>query len=72
MFGAILSPEPDVVLALLFYPLQRKHTLIQTIGENVSKRQMLVLVCDSMCCDRMSELGHFKIENLHEIFTLLG
>lgn len=31
MFGAILSPGPDVILALLFFPLQRKHTLIQTI-----------------------------------------
>lgn len=31
VFGVTPSPEPDVVLALLFYPLQRKHTLIQTI-----------------------------------------
>lgn len=31
MFGVILSLGPDVVLALLFFPPQRKHTLIQTI-----------------------------------------
>lgn len=31
MFGMILSPGPDVVLALLSFPLQRKHTLILTI-----------------------------------------
>lgn len=50
MFGVILSPEPDVVLALLFYPLQRKHTLIQTIGEAVSKCQMLALACCVTVC----------------------
>lgn len=31
MFGTIPSPGPDVVLALLSFPLQRKHTLIQTM-----------------------------------------
>lgn len=50
MFGVILSPEPDVVLALLFYPQQRKHTLIQTIGEAVSKCQMLALACCVTVC----------------------
>lgn len=65
MFGAILSPGPDVVLALLFFPLQRKHTLIQTIWAAMSKCQNIALACfrDSMSCVRVSELGQFTIEN---------
>lgn len=50
MFGVILSSEPDVVLALLFYPPQRKHTLIQTVREAVSKCQMLALACCVTVC----------------------
>lgn len=69
MFGVILSLEPDVVLALLFYPLQRKHTLIHTTGEAVPNVSV-GLLCDSVCSERMSELGHFTIENLHKIFLL--
>lgn len=28
------------------------------------------LLCDSLCSERMSELGHFTIENLHKFFLL--
>lgn len=41
MFGVILSLGPDVVLALLFCSLQRKHTLIQTIWEVCQTQNIL-------------------------------
>lgn len=48
MFRVILSPGPDV-LALLSFSLQRKHTLIQTIGE-ICKCQNIALACFVTVC----------------------
>lgn len=48
MFRVFLSPGPDV-LALLSFSLQRKHTLIQTIGE-ICKCQNIALACFVTVC----------------------
>lgn len=47
MFGVIPSPEPDVVLALLFYPLQRKHSDPDNLRSGV-RRQTLAR-CVKVC-----------------------
>lgn len=73
MFAAILSPGPGVVLALLSFSLQRKHTLIQTIWETMCKCQNIALSCFvTLSCVRLSELGQFTIENILKDFLLMG
>lgn len=66
MFGVILSPGPDVVLALLFRSLCRENTLWSRQFEWLwaSAKTRLRLAFLTVCLVlRVSELGRFTIEN---------
>ena len=74
MFGAILSPGPDVVLALLFLSSAEKtHSDPDNLRNYVQvPKHSFGLFCDSVSCVRLSELGQFTIENLVKDFLLMG
>lgn len=66
MFRVILSPGPDVVLALVFLSLCRENTLWSRQFERLwaSAKTRLRLAFPTVCLVlRVSELGRFTIEN---------
>lgn len=64
--------QSQMLFLLYFSILCRENTLWSRQFEKLGAVPNVGLLCESMCCDRMSELGHFAIENVRNVFSLLG
>lgn len=74
MFAAILSPGPDVVLALLFLSSAEKtHSDPDNLRSYEQEpKHCFSLFYDSITCVRLSELGQISSESLLKDFLLMG